>query len=270
MKKIIVLTGNELRHIFFRTILSHDSRFKIVASFCESTEKSLENRVINNENSTELELFHVRARTQSEIDFFGNIVKRLDDQSCPHLIKKGEINNEEIVNKIVMLKPDIIICYGSSIIKSKLLTVFKKSFLNVHLGLSPYYKGSGTNVWPIINNEFDMIGATFMYINEEVDSGEIIHQIRADILLGDSPHSIGNRLIMKMTNIYCDIIANYTHLSKEKKPVSKGKVYYQKDFNAIACERLYKNMSNDKILNYIKNKDKKLPYIVNNLIFRND
>ena len=42
-----------------------------------------------------------------------------------------------------------------------------------------------------------MVGATFMYIDAGIDTGEIIHQIRADIVIGDSPHSIGNRLIKK-------------------------------------------------------------------------
>ena len=32
-----------------------------------------------------------------------------------------------------------------------------------------------------------MVGATFMYIDPGIDTGEIIHQSR-DIVIGDSPH----------------------------------------------------------------------------------
>ena len=37
--KIIVLTGNEIRHQYFRKKLSNDSRFDVIASFCEGVEK---------------------------------------------------------------------------------------------------------------------------------------------------------------------------------------------------------------------------------------
>ena len=110
------------------------------------------------------------------------------------------------------MKPDLLVCYGSSLIKSDLLRKFEGRFLNVHLGLSPYYRGSGTNVWPLINIEPDMVGATFMYIDAGIDTGKIIHQIRADVYLGDSPHTIGNRLIRKMTSTYAEIVCNFNDL----------------------------------------------------------
>jgi len=70
MITVVIQTGNELRHKYFRTILARDSRFSILASYCEGTEKSLEARTATNPNSSDLEFLHVKARTQSENDFF--------------------------------------------------------------------------------------------------------------------------------------------------------------------------------------------------------
>ena len=39
--------------------------------------------------------------------------------------------------------------------------------INVHLGLSPYYKGSATNFWPFVNNELQFLGVTFMVTDKE-------------------------------------------------------------------------------------------------------
>ena len=186
-----------------------------------------------------------------------------EDHSSPKFIVKGEINNDDIVTEIIDLKPDLLVCYGSSLVKSKLLEEFEGRFLNVHLGLSPYYRGSGTNVWPLINNEPDMVGATFMYIDAGIDTGEIIHQIRADIFIGDSPHSIGNRLIRKMTSAYSDLIANFKSLERAEQPSAEGKLYFAKDFDQDACRRLYDSFSEGLIENYL-NSDKKLEYIVSN------
>ena len=200
MKKIIILTGNELRHKFFRMQFYSDKSITVLKSYCEGTEKSLYNRISNNPYSSQLMLEHVYARELSEKQFFKKLVDNNKNYSNKDIIiKKGEINNEKVVSDIIKLSPDLIICYGSSIINSSLLDIFKNKFINVHLGISPYYRGSGTNVWPMINNEFDLIGATFMFIDSGIDTGKIIHQIRADIKKNDDPHLIGNRLIKKMT-----------------------------------------------------------------------
>ncbi len=265
MKRVIILTGDELRHLYFRISLSNDNRFEVVKSFCEGTEKSLEFRIFGNANASELEKRHVLARKQSEVDFFGEVSSQLIDRSDPLKIRKGEINDEQIVRQIRAWNPDLLICYGSSLIKSELLEVFKNRFLNVHLGLSPYYRGSGTNVWPLINKEPHMVGATFMYIDAGIDSGEIIHQIRADMFLGDSPHSIGNRLIRKMTKAYADIIAHFDSLTHGRQPESTGKLYKMGDFDAVACERLYRNFSEGMIEAHLDAGDSiKYPYIVEN------
>jgi len=47
------------------------------------------------------------------------------------------------------------------------------------LGLSPYYLGSGTNYWPLVNEKPEFVVATFMHIDTDIDTEEIIHQIRA-------------------------------------------------------------------------------------------
>lgn len=249
--EIIILTGSELRHEYFRKRIAIDKNIKVLKTYCEGTEKSLDNRIKQTPNISIIEIQHVKARTQSEKDFFGDFVKNIDDKSSPIFIPKGKINNDQIVNEIININPDLLICYGSSLIKSKLLTAFKTRFLNVHLGLSPYYRGSGTNVWPLINNEPDMVGATFMHIDGGIDTGKIIHQVRADIYFADSPHSIGNRLIKKMTQTYLEIIKNFNQLEEERQPKVKGNLYLKKDYNNKACNLLYDNFKNDMIKNFL-------------------
>lgn len=265
MKNVILLTGSETRHSYFRLKVAAHPGINVIATYCEGDEKSLKNRTSLNPDASFFERYHVQAREQSERDFFKAVLDYLPDASKPKAIPKGGINDPEIVKAIEAAKPDLLVCYGSSLIKSQLLSTFEGRFLNVHLGLSPYYRGSGTNVWPLINEEPGMVGATFMYIDSGIDTGQIIHQIRADIFLGDGPHSIGNRLIAKMTDRYCSLICEFDRLTIEIQPDSKGKLYLQRDFDALACERLYRNFQGDMIINYIRNaKQTPLPYIVEN------
>jgi len=264
-KEIIILTGDECRHKYFRKKVALSPGIIVLASYCEGNEKSLKNRTEQNPNSSFIEKLHVDARTQSEKDFFFESIEAMTDASCPKRISKGSINDRDIINEIISLNSDLLICYGSSLIKSNLLEHFKGRFLNVHLGLSPYYRGSGTNVWPLINKEPHMVGATFMYIDAGIDTGKIIHQIRAEIFLGDSPHTIGNRLIKAMTESYCQIINSFNHLVDEEQPVNEGRLYLQKHFDESACSTLYQNFNDGMIAEYINQKKSiKPPHIVTN------
>ena len=248
---IIILTGNETRHKYFRLYISNQENINVISSYCENTENSLENRVKKNPKSSKLESLHVEARSQCENDFFSESIKYLPDLSNPKFIKKGSINNIEIVSEIINTNADLLICYGSSLIKSDLLRVYKRRFINVHLGLSPYYRGSGTNIWPLINGEPEKIGATFMHINEGIDTGEIIHQIIPDFYIGDSPHTIGNRLIKKMTKVFAELIQKFSSLKAMNQPDFNGLFYMQKDFNEEACRKLYDQINKGLIENHL-------------------
>ncbi|MBK1634127.1 formyltransferase family protein [Rhodovulum adriaticum] len=252
MKRIVILTGDELRHRYFRLRMAQDPRFTVVSSVCEGTEKSLAARTQARPDASDLERWHVAARDQAEADFFGEIAAGLEDRSHPHRIAKGAINTPQEAARIIDLQPDLLVCYGASLIKGALLDHFDGRFLNVHLGLSPWYRGSGTNVWPLIEGRPQMVGATFMHIDAGIDTGRILHQIRADIVLGDSPHSIGNRVIRKMTGVYADLVARFDDLAEMPQPdPAAGRLYLQKDFDAAACARMYRNFRDGMIEDYM-------------------
>jgi phosphoribosylglycinamide formyltransferase-1 len=269
MKRIAILTGNELRHKYFRIKVASTSGINVLASYCESDEKSLLNKTKRDPASSVLQNLHASAREQAEKDYFEETINSIEDKSLPRLIEKGSVNDNLIVDEIKGLKPDLLVCYGSSLIRSELLKIYCGRFLNVHLGLSPYYRGSGTNVWPIINGEHRMVGATFMHIDYGIDTGKIIHQIQADFFIGDSPHSVGNRLIRKMTTTYCEIINKFDVLSVPDQPSSAGSLFLSKDFNAVACERLYEMYHWRSIYDYItKSKhSKNLNIVINSALW---
>jgi len=256
MKRIIILTGDELRHQYFRTCMALDPRFEVIETVCEGVEKSLGARTRQRTDTSVLERWHLEARDQAEADFFGEVTSHLEDRTHPRRIPKGAINDPDEVARIIDLAPDLLICYGASLIRGALLDRFAGRFLNVHLGLSPWYRGSGTNVWPLIEGAPQMVGATFMHIDAGIDTGRILHQIRADIALGDSPHSIGNRLIRKMTATYADLVAHFDALSDLPSPdPTQGRLYKQADFDAEACARLYRNFRDGMIETHLADFD---------------
>ena len=251
--KIVLLSGSELRHRYFVTKFMQESEFDVVGVFQEGIEKSLFTRAVK-EGSQQL-INHAKLREISEKDSF---LKDLSVQTKESLILnnilKGEINDAYYVQKILDLEPDLLVCYGSSLIKGELINRFKGRFLNVHLGLSPYYLGSGTNIWPLVNLEPEFLGATFMHIDEGIDTGEVIHQIQGDLEITDTPHSAGNRLIKRMVNTYLSLTKNFNSIiPMEQIEYSTSKYYVRRDFTPEVCRKLYYNFDSRKIFEVRRN-----------------
>jgi len=253
MKRIVILTGSELRHVFFRKYLALSKNIEVINSYCEGQEKSLRALVEKDEAINDIRLKHLSAREQSEKDFFDLFIKTTVDHSNPNRLSKGEINSSRYTQAIIDSKPDLLIAFGCSIIREPILSAFEGRFLNVHLGLSPYYRGGGTNYWPLVNDEPEYVGATFMYIDAGIDTGEIVHQVRANYYWGDSPSQIGNRLIVEMSRVYRSIIVNFENLAKmpQLPRPSNEKVYRKKEYTEESVKILYRNFEKGLIERYL-------------------
>jgi folate-dependent phosphoribosylglycinamide formyltransferase PurN len=267
-KKVVILTGSELRHSFFRKYIGFSKEIDVLRSYCEGEENNLRSLVSKQSDSNRQRLRHLEARTQSEIDFFQPFVDFAEDKSNPVFIPRGHINNADIVQDIINLQPDLLVAYGCSLIKPLLIDQFKNRFLNVHLGLSPYYRGSGTNYWPLVNGEPEYVGATFMHIDSGVDTGDIIHQMRARIFPWDSPADVGNRLIVEMTKVYRDIIVLFSSLKKMPPlPEPKNSKYYKNaDFDETSVQTLYHQWERGLFMRYAEeeaSRIKNVPIIQN-------
>jgi phosphoribosylglycinamide formyltransferase-1 len=213
--------------------------------------------LVSGEAENQLRLRHLRAREQFEEDFFRLFVETSAGRSNPVAIAKGEINAPARVEEIRAAKPDLIVAYGCSIIQESLLSAFRGRILNIHLGLSPYYRGSGTNYWPLVNAEPEFAGVTFMHMDAGIDTGEIIHQIRARIAPGDTPAQIGNRLILDMARVCLEVICRWDRLERMPQPPNpeRPRFYPKKDYSENSVATLYQNFASGMIDLYLSEEE---------------
>lgn len=251
--RIVILTGSELRHAYMRKAIALAEGIEVARSYCEGTEKSLANIVRQQQRGDDIRLGHLAAREQSEQDFFASFVALAPDRSAPVFLPKGAINEPAHCGEIEALAPDLVVAYGCSLIREPLLTRFQGRFLNVHLGLSPYYRGTGTNFWPLVEGRPEYVGATFMHIDAGIDTGEVIHQIRAEVAPGDGPHQIGNRLIRDVAHAYAEVIRNFRDLPRMPQIAvpEDEKVFRNSDFSPASVDALYRSFREGMVERYL-------------------
>jgi methionyl-tRNA formyltransferase len=90
-------------------------------------------------------------------------------------IKMGDLNRLEPGALAVALQSDAYIVFGSSYIKGALCDhLVAHRAVNIHMGVSPYYRGSGTNFWAMYDNRPGLVGATLHLLTRGLDSGPIL------------------------------------------------------------------------------------------------
>lgn len=102
--------------------------------------------------------------------------------------------NKEIVDTLKDINPDVIcvVAYGK-IIPKEILEIPKYGCVNVHPSLLPQYRGSAPIQWAILNGDKET-GVTTMYLDEGMDSGDIILQTKTLIDKEETSGELWDRL----------------------------------------------------------------------------
>lgn len=109
---------------------------------------------------------------------------------------------EYILNK----KPDIIItCAYGSIVPKVVLDYPSYGCINVHASLLPKYRGASPIVASILNDEKET-GITIMYMDEGIDTGNIIMSRSIEIEDNDNSLSLSNKLSLLGANLLIDTL----------------------------------------------------------------
>ncbi len=103
-------------------------------------------------------------------------------------------NNTEFKEEIKSIKPDLVcvVSYGVILPKS-FLKIPPQGCINVHPSMLPKYRGSAPIQWAVLNGD-KTTGVTIMYLNEQMDAGDIILQEETEIGDNETSGELWNRL----------------------------------------------------------------------------
>ncbi|MEC4675673.1 MAG: formyl transferase [Nitrospirota bacterium] len=173
-------------------------------------------------------------------------------------IECGGINSNEFASFIRDLRPDIIAVLGSSVIKPHIISIPSMAIINIHSGLSPYYRGTWSYGWPIVNNEPEYIGVTLHHINPGIDTGDIIYQTRPLLEGRDDLNTIFLKVISEGMELAVKAIEELSEtggIKSYRQPPDTGLLYLSKDFNADAARLCLANLQSGIIRRYNSGKE---------------
>lgn len=168
--------------------------------------------------------------------------------SC-NFIEVDNINSQTAYESTIEQNPDLIAVSGTGLIKKELLSIKPElGIINLHTGLSPYVKG-GPNCtnWCLANGDFHLIGNTIMWIDEGIDSGNIITTEFVNFTGTESLYDIHLKVMEHAHQLYVKaigkIIDDSIHCPNiPQNQISEGKTYYTRQWNLTQKKQLYKNL----------------------------
>lgn len=103
-------------------------------------------------------------------------------------------NNEEFVEKIKSLNPDVIcvVAYGK-ILPKEILEIPRYGCINVHGSLLPKYRGAAPIQWAVLNGDKET-GVTTMYMDVGMDTGDMILKEKVEIGEDETTGELWDRL----------------------------------------------------------------------------
>ncbi len=134
-------------------------------------------------------------------------VKAFAQEKAIPVYQPERLKDGEVLEKLAGFAPDLIVvvAYGK-ILPREVLELPPLGCINVHASLLPRYRGAAPIHWAIIRGE-GVTGVTTMYIDEGMDTGDIILQEEVPILPEDNAGTLHDKLAHAGARLLLDTVA---------------------------------------------------------------
>jgi len=233
--RVLLIGGSHPRHLYFLNSVALHPAVELVGAILQSREPMLpQPPETASPHDRDLWHEHFERREAVERDVFGDpkpefLYREVDGAAlhAPNLARAVEWD-----------APELAIIFGCGMIREPLLSSLPPIALNVHLGLSPRYRGAATLFWPQYMLEPQWAGTTIHKIVAEPDAGEILHQSAPILKRGDGIHDVSARAVVQAAADMGRLLHRWPAW-EFKQQRNTGKCFLARDFQPAHLRQVY-------------------------------
>lgn len=121
-------------------------------------------------------------------------VKQYAVKNNLNVLQPEKLKSEDFIQELVNLHADIFVVVAFRMLPKVVWNMPKMGTFNLHGSLLPDYRGAAPINWAVINGETET-GVTTFFLNEEIDTGEIILQDRMTIGPNETAGEVHDRMM---------------------------------------------------------------------------
>ena len=178
--KVTLFTSNNHRHNYLINLLSNICDELWVVQEC----KALFTGKIDDkhQNKNIIEKYFIKVLEAQNTIFKKEFVNKNNKNIKTLPILAGELSNLSLSYLDDFLKSDIYVVFGSSYIKGELINfLIKQKAINIHAGISPYYRGADCNFWALYDDNPHLVGSTIHLLSKGLDSGPMLYHAMSNL-----------------------------------------------------------------------------------------
>ncbi len=100
------------------------------------------------------------------------------------------VNDQACVTALRRLAPDIVIVFGTGRCGPAVIGAARVACLNLHGGNPEQYRGLDTHLWAIYHNDFDNLTTTLHFVDDDLDTGDVVMQAQLPLTPGLGLHEL--------------------------------------------------------------------------------
>ena len=178
--KITVFTSNKKRHNYLINLLSEVSNELYVIQESDTIFPGIVPGHYQVSSTMKKYFEHVN---DAQSNLFGNSYVNNKKKNIKILsMISGDLNKCPMNLLSDFLKSDVYVVFGSSYIKGELVDfLVKQKAINIHAGVSPYYRGTDCNFWALYDDNPHLTGATIHLLSKGLDSGPMLYHAMSNL-----------------------------------------------------------------------------------------
>jgi methionyl-tRNA formyltransferase len=164
-----------------------------------------------------------------------------------------KINSSEFIKEIKNYDCDLFVSLSfNQIFKSEIIGIPKIGIINCHAGKLPFYRGRNILNWVLINDESEF-GITVHFVDQGIDTGDIISQKVYSIDDNDNYGTLLNRAFKECANLLFETLQSFKNNSYQRIPQSEiHPVGFYCGGRGVGDEIIDWNQTTREIFNFIR------------------
>jgi methionyl-tRNA formyltransferase len=116
------------------------------------------------------------AQEEIEREVFGTLGEQWMTGLKARMTHYVDINGEWNSPQLTLKDVDLGIVFGTGKLEPHVFNAPRLGCINVHRGMSQWYRGLDCDLWPIYEGQFERVGVTIHQVDERLDTGKIVAQ----------------------------------------------------------------------------------------------
>lgn len=137
------------------------------------------------------------------------------------LTSAGNLNSPESSQILKDLRADLGVVIGTRILKASTFSVPRLGSLNIHKGKVPEYRGQPAGFWEIFDGQTEA-GVTVHFVDDGLDTGDILGERSVAIHPKDSPATLRSKLDLAGADLLAECVAHIAAGTAVRRPQPKS------------------------------------------------